>query len=196
MKAVACWTWHFIATPRMTSLRRASSSVAIVQEACSRICAKEWITETIPNIKFIGPKGDSADIVKDIVLEGAGQFEDFVVNMSAGFQATQLRMYYWIMTCLLQSSAEGLRKGIPLSDIHSFIKSEHPYDFQMASLTQALNAIRSLQGQKNIRPIIIDYDTVNRRLEIMDRSFLIWKGVQSDTEISSLIEAANPETPI
>lgn len=168
-------------------------SVAIVQEACGRICTDAGVERTAEINKDVGSGISAPELVKKIVLEGAGQFEDLVVNMSGGFTTTALRMYYWIMACVLDAKIDALRRGIHLSDINTYVKDRHPYEYQMASLTNALNAMRSLQGQKNVRPIILDYDAVNRRLEIMDRSFLIWKNVQTDQEIADLIASADPD---
>lgn len=168
-------------------------SVAIVQEACARICVNAGVTSTQGALVHVGAGVSAPDLVKQIVLEGAGQFEDFVVNMSSGFTTTTLRMYYWIMACVLDAKIDALRRGIHLSDINTYVQARHPYVYQMASLTNALNAMRSLQGAKNVRPIILDYDTVNRRLEVMDRSFLIWKNVQTEDEIEQLISSSDPD---
>ena len=48
----------------------------------------------------------------------------------------------------------------------------------MGNLTQALNNCAILQITKGFTPIIIDYDTNDRRLRVVDRSFLIWLGNQ------------------
>jgi hypothetical protein len=64
------------------------------------------------------------------------------------------------------------------------------------NITQALISASSLQVRKNIRPIIIDYDTTNRNLQVVDKSFLIWLASQDRGEL--LLETIgfnpNPET--
>jgi hypothetical protein len=42
------------------------------------------------------------------------------------------------------------------------------------NLTQALQSVASLQVAKDIKPIILDYDQTNLRLNIVDRGFVIW----------------------
>ena len=168
------------------------SSVAIVQEACYRVCERTSIASTCSPARQIRSPLTAEDTVKAIVQEGAGHFRDFVVNMSAGFQKTQLQVYYWIMSFVMLSGDEQLKRGLSMTEIFSHIKEGHPNEVAMASVTQALKALRSLQAQKNIRPIVIDYDAVNRKLEVTDRSFLIWRGVQTEEEIEELLETAVP----
>ncbi len=56
-------------------------SVAIIQEACARICSEEKVNETLLGELEIGQTLSGQTLVKQIVLEGAGQFADFIVNM-------------------------------------------------------------------------------------------------------------------
>ena len=45
------------------------------------------------------------------------------------------------------------------------------------NITQALQSTASLQVKKDIKPIILDYDQTNVRLNVVDKSFfLIWLG--------------------
>ena len=44
----------------------------------------------------------------------------------------------------------------------------------VGNLTQALQSAASLQSKKDIMPIIIDYNQTSRRMNIVDKGFLIW----------------------
>jgi hypothetical protein len=49
--------------------------------------------------------------------------------------------------------------------------------------------VASLQvGKMAIKPIILNYDETNRRLSVVDRSFLIWIQHQDRDELPALAE--------
>lgn len=55
-------------------------------------------------------------------------------------------------------------------------KNEHPKRdaLNIGNITQSLNSLASLQIKKGIMPIIIDYDKTNSKLNVVEKSFLIW----------------------
>lgn len=56
------------------------------------------------------------------------------------------------------------------------MKEHHPLadNLNLGNLTQALQSTASLQVAKDIKPIILDYDQTNSRLNVVDRGFVIW----------------------
>ena len=63
------------------------------------------------------------------------------------------------------------------------------------NLTQALNSVSSLQQQKSIRPIILDYDESNKKLHVVDKGFLIWLEYQNREELLSQLEIEVSKIP-
>lgn len=97
----------------------------------------------------------------------------------------------WIIHAILSSSPEDLENGLRLREISRTIKANHPKgnDLNNGNITQALISASSLQVRKNIRPIIIDYDTTNRNLQVVDKGFLIWLGSRDRADlIADLID--------
>jgi hypothetical protein len=56
----------------------------------------------------------------------------------------------------------------------------------VAATWGALQSVGSLQVKKDIKPIVLDYDQTNLRLNVVDRSFLIWLDNQSTLELLEL----------
>ncbi|MGZ5484184.1 MAG: hypothetical protein ACXWID_19665 [Pyrinomonadaceae bacterium] len=54
---------------------------------------------------------------------------------------------------------------------------------QTANVTNALTYVSSLQAQKDVRPIVLDYDENERRLEVVDKGFLVWLSVADLDEL-------------
>ncbi|RUO89275.1 hypothetical protein D7Y11_31175 [Corallococcus sp. AB018] len=168
-------------------LRGCFESVHIVQEVCRRCLRAERIFETQATLREVGGSTDVARLIKQVVDEQGGRYNGFIMNFADGFQQTDLEMPRWIMYVLLKSSVDQLRDGLRLREISRLIKSAHPKgeDLNNGNITQALVSASSLQLKKNIRPIIVDYDTTNRNLQVVDKSFLIWIASQDRDELLS-----------
>jgi len=102
---------------------------------------------------------------------------------------TALEMYRWLLLPVLQASPVELETGLTYGHISKVISAGHPAGkLNPGNVTQALQSTASLQVSKlRIKPIILDYDQSRRRLNVVDRGFLIWVGYQ-DTD--SLMAAA------
>lgn len=162
-------------------------SVHIVQEVCRRCLREEGVFHTQDTLRDVGSKSQVSDFIKQVVAEQGGRYNSFITNFADGFQQTDLEMPKWIIFALLNSTIEQISGGIRLQEISRLIKSSHPKggDLNAGNITQALISASSLQVKKNIRPIIIDYDTTNRKLHVVDKSFLIWLASQSRDELLS-----------
>lgn len=85
-------------------------------------------------------------------------------------------MYKWLLYPILVADEDKLQKGFKYSEIRQALEAKHPSGegLNPGNLTQALQFVASLQVQKNIKPIVLDYDQTNLRLNIVDRGFIIW----------------------
>jgi hypothetical protein len=99
-------------------------------------------------------------------------------------------MYKWLLYPILITSLGKLQEGLSYAQIRELLQAKHPSgkDLNPGNLTQALQSVASLQVKKEIKPIILDYDQTNRRLNIVDRGFFIWLANQN---IELLLEAAD-----
>ena len=68
------------------------------------------------------------------------------------------------------------------------LRAKHPEGqaLNLGNLTQALQAAVSLQGKKEIKPIVLDYDQTNLRMNVVDRGFLIWLENQDRNDLLDL----------
>ncbi|WES95743.1 hypothetical protein P2W68_12830 [Chryseobacterium arthrosphaerae] len=91
------------------------------------------------------------------------------------------------MYAILKAEIEKLESGLKRSEINSLLQNNHPRKdlLNPGNLTQALKSITSLQVKKNTIPIIIDYDSSNLKLSIVDKGFIIWLSDQDRDELIS-----------
>lgn len=182
-------------------LAAAFSSVYIVQEVCYECCQSNGILKTLEECRVIGDPKQVDELVKAVVDQQSGRFNSFLTQFAEGFQTTELEMHRWILYPIIVSDVEVLENGLRFGEIKKVIQSAHPRksDLNPGNVTQALQACASLQVKKEIKPIILDYDQTNSRLNVVDKSFFIWLENQDRKhllEMSGLppdqVEAAQP----
>lgn len=167
-------------------IEKSLNNVYVVQEVCYELCIENNIKEQADtSIELNCTNIDN--IISKVISQHSGRYNNLITNISEGFQTTELEMHKWIMYAILKSDLEKLESGLKRSEINALLQAEHPrkQDLNPGNLTQALKSIASLQVKKNTIPIIIDYDSSNLKLNIVDKGFLIWL---SDQNIDDLIQ--------
>lgn len=167
-----------------------NDSVHLVQEACRRACRDNKIFETQDTRVNLGTVPLAKKLLKEIVDGQSARYNAFILNFSDGFQQTDLEMPKWIIYTVLLSSVEELEKGIRLREVTRIIRERHPRGAKLnqGNITQALSSSGSLQSEKGIRPIVIDYDGTNRNLHVVDKGFLLWLAQQDRDELLADLE--------
>jgi hypothetical protein len=160
-------------------------SVAIVQEVCWEACTREGVTSTAPATVPIGAGVDAQNLVGEVIAKQDPRYRSFLRSVADGFQASALEMYKWLVYCLVDAAMDELEAGLPYREILKRIRAKHPQKTSLnpGNVTQALQFVASLQIKKEIKPLIVDYDQTNRRLNVVDRGFLIWLASQEKAEL-------------
>lgn len=160
-------------------------NVYIVQEVCYEICKFNNVESTVEGDTKIMDCTDLENLISKVIDQHAGRYNKFITSFIAGFQATELEMHKWILYSVLNSDIDQLEQGIRRNTISKLIEAKHPKGNELnpGNLTQALNSVASLQIKKGITPIILDYDSSNLRLNIVDKGFLIWLDNQDRDEV-------------
>lgn len=165
-------------------------SVYIVQESCYRACVDSGIHETSQKYIDINPKKPAIKYIQEIVNEQGGRYKSFLQTFAAGFLTTDLSMYKWVLYPVIISEVPLLEKGLSYRSIRQTIESKHPEGKRLkpGNLTQALQQIGNLQTKKNLNPFILDYDSANLLLSVVDKGFLVWLESQDRSELLELID--------
>ena len=158
-------------------------SVYVVQDVCNRACRAAGVLETVDVSRKVA--GDAAALIRDVVNVQGGRYRSFLVQFAAGFQNTDLEMYRWLLYPIIEASQGDIERGLTLSEITQALKAKHPRGqaLNTGNITQALQNFANLQGQKDIKPIVFDYDATNLRLNVVDRGFTIWLANQDRAEL-------------
>lgn len=164
-------------------------SVYIVQEVCHQCCIEEKIHQTQDNYTEIAKNINCGDIVNRVVNQQGGRFNSFLTQFAEGFQDTTLEMHKWLLYPIITADVTVLEEGIRQADIRNALQRVHPKgsDLNSGNVTQSLQSTTSLQIKKDIKPIILDYDQTNLRLNVVDKSFQIWLSRQDKNQLLDLL---------
>jgi len=179
---------------KSTLLNSCYDSVYIVQETCHQCCLQENVLQTQQTLTDVGANIDCTEIVAKVVNQQGGRFNSFLTQFSEGFQDTTLEMHKWLLYPILIADDAHLEAGFKQSEIRTILQSVHPKGKELNSgnVTQSLQSTSSLQTKKDIKPIVLDYDQTNLRLNIVDKSFLIWLSKQDRNDLLDLVGLPRP----
>ena len=164
-------------------------SVYVVQEVCHRVCMANKIFST--QEKPVKIEEISAEpFVREVIDEQSARYRAFLTSFSEGFQKTGLEMYRWLLLPIITMPTKDLEKGIRLNTITKILKDHHSRkdELNVGNITQALQYAGNLQAKKSIKPFVLDYDQNNLMLNIVDRSFIIWRESQNANELCELVQ--------
>lgn len=187
---------QFDETFKESLLEECFDSVYIVQEACYKCCIEHNINQTVEENQLVGENIDAKDTVRMVVNEQSGRYMSFISQFASGFQETALQMYKWLLLPILTSDVLHLEEGWRLAEIRKLLQANHPEGkgLNVGNITQALQSTASLQINKDIKPIILDYDQTNLKLNVVDLGFLVWLDNQDRNELLELADLPEMKT--
>ncbi|MDE1715610.1 hypothetical protein PWG14_24400 [Chromobacterium amazonense] len=173
-----------------TLLANCLDSVYIVQEACYQACIEKNIHFTQDSQVELGTGINVKEIIRAVVNQQTGRYNSFITQFAAGFQETTLQMYKWLLYPVLTATNEMLKIGLTYRQMRDTLRQHHPEgrSLNIGNLTQALQSTASLQVKKDIKPIVLDYDQTNLKLNIVDLGFLIWIANQDKEDLLELAD--------
>ncbi|WP_457980504.1 hypothetical protein L0Y47_07185 [Ectopseudomonas composti] len=170
--------------------KHCKDNVFLVQQICMKACEAQNLYHTQSEKTVVAKTLNIYEEIKSTLSMQSGRYTKFLMAFGVGFQPTELELYKWIIAPLIEIDEEHLRNGITAQAIRRYIEPKHPNGNQVSilKLVGALNKCVALQQDKNIRPIVIEYDTNRQRLKIVDKGFLLWRSFQDRNELFELAD--------
>jgi hypothetical protein len=163
-------------------------SVYVLQEACYRARESSGIMTGAKETTAVGAGLDPTEVLRAVVDGESARYNDFITKFAEGFRETALEMYRWLLLPVLIADVDDLEHGISYNFISRLLKANHPEGdaLNLGNVTLSLRAIASLQIGGRIKPLVLDYDQSRRRLNVVDRGFIIWLNYQDRDELLGL----------
>ncbi|WP_137225757.1 hypothetical protein [Shewanella sp. MEBiC00475] len=167
-----------------------NGSIFLVQQLCMKVCEEQGITRTQEEQTEVAKDIDIEKEIKSVLDMHTGRFTKFLMDFSAGFQATDLDLYKWILFGLIIIDDNLLIEGLPIQALRRTIVTKHPKrsEISLKRLTGALNKSVTLQLDNKTKPIVFEFDPNRTRIKIVDKSFLLWKKFQPKSELLEYID--------
>jgi hypothetical protein len=157
-------------------LNECFDSVWIVQEACFQACREAGIIADISDVGLVGESVDVPFLIREIVDQQSARYSTFIPAFAEGDGQDELGLYRWILGAVLVSDVHQLPGGLAQQDLRDFLSEHHPRrPIKESALRNTLRRIVRFQAEElGVKPPILDFDESARRLNVVDRSFLIW----------------------
>ncbi|WP_410620984.1 hypothetical protein [Amycolatopsis sp. cmx-8-4] len=178
-------------------LENCLGSVWVVQQVCYQACvAAGIIGDSEGKVRQVGSLELAKKLMQDIVRDQSSRSTSFIDSFSAGPSADLAEIYQWTLYTVIASDVARLEGGLQVTEIVDFIEL-----FGLGTGPSTRDLLKELPNiaefqmhHLEISPIVLDYDFGARRLNVVDRSFLIWLNGQDRVEI--LREADMPGASI
>jgi len=161
-------------------LDRCFDSVWVIQQACSRACLRQEIKYEQAELVNVGSKELAIELIGEVVASQTARSQAFLDGFSSGPVAstdgTSGRVHQWITFALLASDPFHLERGLYLEDIKRFTDTYYSLGYMDGTILR-LSLEQTTWFQMHVlklSPIVVDYDRTARRLNVVDREFLIW----------------------
>ena len=165
-------------------------SVWVVQEVCYKACLQAGVVSDRAGDVVVGTDMDVQGLIGDVVNQQAARYGTFIPAFADGASSQPWDLYRWILCAILITDTRRLVSGLTFEELRTFINTHHPErPVSGGILTESLRSIVSFQLENLcIKPTIFDYDETARRLNVVDRSFLVWLEYQYVTDILDEID--------
>jgi len=96
-------------------------------------------------------------------------------HASGGAKGDRPPLYlpYYLVRVVLEGGFDAIANGMRRNDLHDRIRAFHHRgeDVRPSDMSNLLGGLANLQAVKSISPPIIDYDSQNRLLQVVDSTF-------------------------
>ncbi len=156
------------------------SSIGVFQELLKGLCSEAGIAATQRSRIAINDPSMLAHAVtlkaSDYAARHQRALEAIAAGHSSGGQKGDLPplyLPYYLVRVILEGGYEAIANGIRRTDLHDRIRAIHHRgdDVRGSDMSNLLGGLGNLQAVKSISPPIIDYDSQNRLLQVVDSTF-------------------------
>jgi hypothetical protein len=182
----------FLPTMIESSVEASFSSIGVFQELLKGMCSEAGIqvapsvAATIDDFNLLGKTISKK--ANDYAARHQRALEAIAAGHTSGGAKTDLLplfLPYYLVRVILEAGYEGIANGMRRTDIHDRIRAIHHRgdDVRASDMSNLLGGLANLQAVKGISPPIIDYDSQNRTLQVVDSTFYFFIKNANSAEI-------------
>jgi hypothetical protein len=164
-------------------------SVYVVQEVCLELCRKYDVRQPKGIKIHIGTVPEIRELLFDLVKRSNNRFRNFIDSFRkfkeyAPTEDIFEEYFSAILNCILYYDLDKLKEGIGKIAIErAFLKLFPRIQYKHEKLDAALKDLIFIQISCGVNPLILDYDTNDCKVKILDYGFLLWLSHQDRSKI-------------
>lgn len=179
------------------AIRSSFSSIGVFQELLKGICGESGVQETQSAIIHIDDLDKLSKTIAVKARDYAARHQRALEAIAAGHTTggakgdlPPLFLPYYLVRVVLEGGFDGIANGMHRSELHDRIRAIHHRgdDVRASDMSNLLAGLANLQAVKSISPPIIDYDSQNRLLQVVDSTFYFFIKNSDTTEIVGSIQ--------
>jgi hypothetical protein len=178
------------------------SSIGVFQELLKGICSEAGILSTLTSPVKVTEFDTLGRTIRAKAKDYAARHQRALEAIAAGHPTggaksdlPPLFLPYYLVRVVLEGGFEGIANGMRRADIHERIRAIHHRgaDVRASDMSNLLSGLANLQSVKSISPPIIDYDSQNRLLQVVDSTFYFFiKNTDASEVLGSIQNPLNP----
>jgi hypothetical protein len=178
-------------------VEKSDGFVHMVQAIAQTICSKEGLYKTSPVLKIIGEDISIQDEALEYVNLSSNRYRRLFEELCTYSSETEHDLYRWLIFILVSKIEEKyLKSGLYYKALYRFLIESHPNASSFTGTTKRkfrslLEKIVEAQTKIKISPIVFDYDKNIEKLEIVDKSFLLWLKHQEKDNLLDCIDMSH-----
>ena len=162
------------------AIQASFSSIGVFQELLKGICLEAGVSETQDPSTHIADLEKLKQTTRVKARDYSARHQRALEAIAAGHTTggakgdlPPLFLPYYLVRVVLEGGFDGIANGMHRSDIHDRIRAIHHRgeDVRASDMSNLLAGLANLQSVKSISPPIIDYDSQNRLLQVVDSTF-------------------------
>lgn len=164
-------------------LSDASNNIGLLQRLAEKYCYESGIYDSYADFMLISDFDALDRCRRNICDEESVRYRLFDDVVSRGLRDSgdsELKVYQKITRACVEASDHELRDGITRAEILNRIRRYEP-KIRGSDLSAALNNINRLQTERKVSPIILSYNPITRKIQLVDREFLFFRKYRRTT---------------
>jgi len=156
------------------------SSIGVFQELIKGVCNDANVVSTESQLRDILDEETLKRTMLTKANDYAARHQRALEAIAAGHMSggakgdlAPLFLPYYLVRVILDGGFDAIANGMRKTDLHDRIRAIHHRgdDVRGSDMSNLLSGLANLQAVKSISPPIIDYDSQNRLLQVVDSTF-------------------------
>lgn len=178
-------------------IEKSDGFVHMVQAIAHNICSQEGIFRTSLILKNVGASTSIEHECLLYVNASSSRYRRLFEELCTYTSDTEHDLYRWLIFILVSKIEEKyLKSGLYFKALYRLLDENHPDSSTFTGTTKRkfrslLEKIVEVQTKINISPIVFDYDENVEKLEVVDKSFLLWLKHQEKENLLDCIDMSH-----